>query len=157
PVVPGGLQLGEEPARAREVGDGHGRVDLHRCHLHQPSSPRHGHPPRRRVRSVSGSAGEGATHQDGGRRRRAPRGKWALVLAGAVVIAVGIGVGLPHLAKEGATVGTVLGLALLAGGLAVFVGGVVVLVRPRRWPGRLLIVVASVVLLALVTFVVGQA
>ena len=72
---------------------------------------------------VVGFAVERLTHGAG-------RGRVLVALAlGGAAIAVGVGFGGPHAAKEGATIPAVAGLAVLAGGLALFATGVVWLWR----------------------------
>jgi dienelactone hydrolase len=77
--------------------------------------------------------------------------------AGLVVVPVGIGIGLPHLAKAGAHVLTVAGLLALAGGLVLLVAGGTSLVRAsRRW-WRPVVGLAQLLAAGLVALTVGQA
>ncbi|MCU0265502.1 MAG: alpha/beta fold hydrolase [Actinomycetia bacterium] len=79
------------------------------------------------------------------------------VLAGAVGVAIGLGIGLPWLAKDGVSVVSVAALAALLGGLVLVAAGAVAVVR--RVPGwwRLLAVPALLVLAVLVVYPVGIA
>jgi pimeloyl-ACP methyl ester carboxylesterase len=80
----------------------------------------------------------------------------ALVLGGAA-IAVGVGFGGPHAAKEGATVPAVAGLAVLIGGLVVFAAGVGWLWRSAsRW-ARLPATLAAAISVFILCWTLGQA
>jgi len=76
---------------------------------------------------------------------------------GSVAIAVGIGIGLPHVAKTGFGLITVAGLVALVAGLVLAGAGASGLVRlTPRWP-RLLVVPAQLVVLLIVVWTLGQA
>lgn len=82
----------------------------------------------------------------------------ALVSIGSGAAATAVGAGLvPHLVKDGLTPTAVAAVVLVVGGLALLVSGVIRTMRARRWPGRLLVVVATVVFTALVLLIVGPA
>ena len=77
--------------------------------------------------------------------------------AGLLFLPVGIGIGLPHLAKAGAHPLTVAGLLALAGGVVLLVAGAAALIRgSRRWM-RPVIGLAHLLLAGLVTLTIGQA
>jgi hypothetical protein len=80
-----------------------------------------------------------------------------MFVEGCVAVAVGVGIGLPHLAKTGFGAATVAGLIVLAGGLVLVGAGAVALVRlTPRWR-RLLVVPAELVVLLLLVWTLGQA
>jgi len=77
--------------------------------------------------------------------------------AGLLFLAVGIGIGPPHLAKAGVHPLTVAGLLALAGGLVLLIAGGATLVRAgRRWR-RPFVVLAEVLLAGLAALTLGQA
>jgi pimeloyl-ACP methyl ester carboxylesterase len=76
---------------------------------------------------------------------------------GLVGVAVGIGIGLPHLAKVGPHLLTVAGLLSLAGGLVLLAWGGVTLVRAARPWHRAFVVPALLAVLYVVTWSLGQA
>ncbi len=88
-----------------------------------------------------GPAGRGVTP------RRIVAGVVAVVL-GVILVGIGAGIGLPYLAKTGATATTLAGLAALGIGLGLLVAGGITLVRalPGWW--RLVAVPVAVVVLA---------
>ncbi len=70
----------------------------------------------------------------------------AAVVGGLVLAAIGGGLGIPHLAKVGASFTTLVGLTLLVAGLALAVWGAIALIRgAHRWGrlGMLLAVLAA--------------
>ena len=76
---------------------------------------------------------------------------------GCISVAVGVGIGVPHLAKAGATPTTIAGLAVLAGGVVLLGFGAAVLVRAtQRW-WRALVVPALVVAIVVALWTLGQA
>jgi dienelactone hydrolase len=77
--------------------------------------------------------------------------------AGLLFLPVGIGIGLPHLAKAGAHPLTVAGLLSLAGGVVLLVVGAATLIRARRRWVRPAIGLAHLLLAGLVTLTIGQA
>lgn len=77
--------------------------------------------------------------------------------AGLLFLAVGIGIGPPHLAKAGAHPLTVAGLLALAGGLVLLVAGGATLVRAGRRRLRPLVVLAELLLAGLAALTLGQA
>ncbi len=81
----------------------------------------------------------------------------AALLVGAVVLAIGVGLGPPHLAKDGPLVVTVMGLLLLASGATVAITGVVALMRSTRGWRRLPIVPSAFVIVAVGLLTIGQA
>jgi pimeloyl-ACP methyl ester carboxylesterase len=72
-------------------------------------------------------------------------------------VAVGVGIGLPHLNKAGLSLMTVAGLLALAGGLWLLVAGGIGLVRAVRSWRRVIVVPALLVAVVLVVYVFGQA
>jgi hypothetical protein len=76
---------------------------------------------------------------------------------GLIGAAVGIGIGLPHLAKNGLHPLTVAGLLCLAGGLALLVWGGLTLVRAARTWRRTLVVPALLAMVFVVLWSLGQA
>ena len=92
----------------------------------------------------------------GGKPRSSARGLLACG-AGLLGITLGVGIGLPHLAKTGLTLASVVGLAALVVGLALMVVGARMLLRGRRWWVVVLTVLALVVVTALTLLTVGQA
>ena len=91
-----------------------------------------------------------------GRTRSSARGLLACC-AGLLGITVGVGIGLPHLAKTGLTLASVVGLAALVAGLVLMVVGARMLLRGRRWWVVVPTVLALVVVTALTLLTVGQA
>jgi uncharacterized protein len=93
------------------------------------------------------------TVRSGSRLRRAA----AAFPAGCAGVAVGVGVGLPHLAKTGLRLTTVAGLCVLAAGLVLlgYGGAVLVQAAPRWW--RVLVVPGVVLTLAVALLTLGQA
>ena len=77
--------------------------------------------------------------------------------AGCLVLGVGIGVGLPYLAKAGFHPITVVGLAVLAAGLALLAVGGVILVRAARTWRRILVVPVLLAAVAIAALTIGQA
>lgn len=77
--------------------------------------------------------------------------------AGLLFLPVGIGIGLPHLAKAGAHPLTVAGLLALAGGVVLLVAGGTTLVRARRRRVGPVIGLAHLLVAGLVTLTIGQA
>lgn len=77
------------------------------------------------------------------------------LLAGALLLSVGVGVGLPHLAKVGWAPFTVLGLAALAVGVALVTVGFVGLVRTVRGWSRLLIALPAAVVTLLLVYLLA--
>lgn len=92
----------------------------------------------------------------GGGRRATGRGLLACS-AGLLGITVGVGLGLPHLAKTGLTLASVIGLAALVAGLVLMVIGARIILRGRRWWVVVLTVLALVVVTSLTLLTVGQA
>lgn len=90
---------------------------------------------------------------------RGTRGERAGVAfaTGCIGVAVGVGIGVPHLAKTGATPITIAGLAVLAGGVVLLSFGAAELVRTtKRW-WRALVVPALVAAIVVVLWTLGQA
>ena len=77
--------------------------------------------------------------------------------AGLLGIAVGVGIGLPHLAKTGLTLASGVGLAALVAGLALMVVGARMMLRGRPWWVVVLTLLALVVVTGLTLLTVGQA
>ena len=77
--------------------------------------------------------------------------------AGLVGITVGVGIGIPHLAKTGLTLTTAVALAALVGGLVLMVVGARMILRGRRWWVAVLTIPALVIVTALTLLTVGQA
>ena len=77
--------------------------------------------------------------------------------AGLLGITVGVGIGLPHLAKTGLTLASAAGLAALLAGLALMVVGARMMLRERRWWVVVLTALALVVITAFTLLTVGQA
>ena len=76
---------------------------------------------------------------------------------GCVALAVGVGIGVPHLAKTGIDPITIAGLAMLAGGLVlVGFGGVVLVSTTRRW-WRALVAPGLFVAIVVALWTLGQA
>lgn len=76
--------------------------------------------------------------------------------AGLVGITVGVGIGLPHLAKSGLTL-TSAAVAALVAGLVLMVVGARMILRGRRWWVSVLAIPALVIVTALTLLTVGQA
>ncbi|MEO8696956.1 MAG: alpha/beta fold hydrolase [Acidimicrobiales bacterium] len=90
-------------------------------------------------------------------RGRAGARSGVMFAEGCVAVAVGIGIGLPHLAKTGLGLMTAAGLVALVAGLVLVGAGATGLVRATpRWP-RLLVVPAQLVVVLLVVWSLGQA
>ncbi len=91
-------------------------------------------------------------------RQASPLRRGALeAAAGLLFLPVGIGIGLPHLAKAGAHPVGVAGLLALAGGLVLLVAGGAALVRAsRRWL-RPFVVLGHLLLAGLAALTLGQA
>lgn len=90
--------------------------------------------------------------QRGGRGRRGG----VAFTAGLLGDAVGVGIGVPHLAKTGLTLATVAGLMSLAGGLALVAGGGATWVGlTPRW--RRAVVVPGLLIAGIVVWSLGQA
>ena len=91
-------------------------------------------------------------------RRASPLRRGVLeAAAGLLFLPVGIGIGLPHLAKAGAHPLTVAGLLALAGGLVLLVAGAATLVRAsRRWL-RPFVALGPLLLAGLAALTLGQA
>lgn len=90
-------------------------------------------------------------------RREARRGL-PVFAVGLVLMPVGIGLGLPHVAKTGLQPLSVAGLIALVGGLVLLVVGAVSLVRARRgWRRYLVTLPALIVAVVMATAVLGQA
>ena len=87
------------------------------------------------------------------------RSRWAAatlaLLVGAVLVSVGGGVGLPHLAKVGWGLATALGLVALVVGVVLAAAGLVVLVRAARGWWRLPVVVGAALVTLLVVYLVA--
>ena len=81
----------------------------------------------------------------------------AAVTAGLLATAVGVGIALPHVTKVGFTVVSLAGLACLAAGLVLVVGGTGTLLRATRPWWRIPIVVALLVAAYAVVFILGVA
>ena len=102
-----------------------------------------------------GHAGGMSTSElDGGTGRRAGTSvNLAAFLLALVLVAVGAGIGLPHLEKSGLTVATAVGLVALALGLVVVVGSGSRLLRSarswRRVPAAIALVVVAVLIVYL--------
>ena len=79
------------------------------------------------------------------------------VIAGLVATAVGVGIALPHVTKVGFTAVSLAGLACLAAGLVLVVGGTGTLLRATRPWWRIPIVVALLVAAYAVVFILGVA
>ena len=77
--------------------------------------------------------------------------------SGLVGITLGVGIGLPHLAKAGVTWGSVVGLVCLVAGLVLMVGGARVMVRGSRWWLSVPAIVGLVVVTGITQLTVGQA
>lgn len=77
--------------------------------------------------------------------------------AGCLLLGVGIGLGLPYLAKAGLHPVTFIGIAVLAAGLVLLALGGVALVRLARSWRRILVVPVLLVAVAIATVSVGQA
>ena len=85
-------------------------------------------------------------------------GRGAVACAvGLVAFAVGLGIGLPHLAKTGMTMATVAGLACLVAGAWLIVAGARAMLRGRRWWVAAPSIVGLLVLVGLASLTVGQA
>ena len=85
-------------------------------------------------------------------------GRGAVACAvGIVGFAVGLGIGLPHLAKTGATTVTVAGLACLGAGAWLVVAGARALLRGRRWWAVIPSIAGLLLLVGVVSMTVGQA
>ncbi len=89
----------------------------------------------------------------GGRPR--PAAAALALLVGALLFGVGVGVGLPHLAKVGWTPTTVLGLAALAAGVVLVAVGFVGLVRAARGWSRLLVALPAAVVTLLLVYLLA--
>ena len=79
------------------------------------------------------------------------------VIAGLLATAVGVGIALPHVTKVGFTAVSLAGLACLAAGLVLVVGGTGTLLRATRPWWRIPIVVALLVAAYAVVFILGVA
>ncbi len=77
--------------------------------------------------------------------------------AGVVAVALGVGIGLPHLVKTGLTPTSVAGLAALAAGLVLMVIGARMILAGRRWWAGALVSLTLVVVTALTLLTLGQA
>ena len=77
--------------------------------------------------------------------------------AGLVGITVGVGIGLPHLARTGLTLTSAAALAALVAGVVLMVLGARMILRGRRWWVAALAVPALVIVTALTLLTVGQA
>ncbi len=96
--------------------------------------------------------------RSGASDRRGARRGWPVFVAGLVLMPVGIGLGLPHVAKTGLQPLSVAGLIALVGGLVLLVVGAVSLVRARRgWRRYLVTLPALIVAVVMATAVLGQA
>ena len=85
-------------------------------------------------------------------------GRGAVACAvGLVAFAVGLGIGLPHLAKTGMTMASVAGLACLVAGAWLIVAGARAMLRGRRWWVAAPSIVGLLVLVGLASLTVGQA
>jgi dienelactone hydrolase len=91
-------------------------------------------------------------------KQASPLGRGALeVAAGLLYLPVGIGIGLPHLAKAGAHALTLAGLAALVGGLVLLgAGGAVLMRATRRWL-RPAVVLVELLVAGLAALTFGQA
>jgi fermentation-respiration switch protein FrsA (DUF1100 family) len=98
-----------------------------------------------------------AGNELGARKRRSTVRGLLTCCAALVGITVGVGIGLPHVAKTGVTLASVVGLAALAAGLALMVIGAWMILRGRRWWVAVLSILALVVVTALTLLTVGQA
>ena len=98
----------------------------------------------------------GSTPASARSRRQVPVPAWASIAFGAVLTAVGAGLA-PYVIEGGASPTAVLAVVSLAGGILLLVAGAVRSMRGRRWPGRSVVVVATVVFTALVLVIVGPA
>ena len=78
------------------------------------------------------------------------------VVVGVVVLAIGVGF-MPYLAKDGRSVEAVAGTVAVVAGLVLAVAGTVLATRGRRGIRRIAVGAGTVMLAALVTFVVGPA
>lgn len=88
---------------------------------------------------------------------RARRGLLALAL-GLVAFPIGVGIGLPHLAKTGLQSVAVVGVVALVAGAALLAAGIFWLIRAwRGWHQRALTISAIVIAVPLATVVLGQA
>ena len=74
-----------------------------------------------------------------------------------MAFAVGLGIGLPHLAKTGMTMATVAGLACLVAGAWLIVAGARAMLRGRRWWVAAPSIFGLLVLVGLASLTVGQA
>lgn len=85
-------------------------------------------------------------------------GRGAIACAvGLVGFAVGLGIGLPHLAKTGMTMVTVAGLACMVAGAWLIVAGARAMLRGRRWWVAGPSIAGLLVLVGLASLTVGQA
>jgi dienelactone hydrolase len=89
-------------------------------------------------------------------RPSVPGPAWVSIGSGAVATAVGAGL-VRHLVEDGLTPTAVTAVVLLVAGLALLVSGAVRTMRPRRWPGRTVVVVGTLLFTALVLMIVGPA
>lgn len=107
-----------------------------------------------------GDRGDGHDRHDRGNRHggRHPV-VWGSVLCalGLTGVVVGVGIGLPHLARAGASVTSLLGLVALGGGLGLLVLGARTLLRGRRWWVAAVSVAALGAVTGIALLTVGQA
>lgn len=89
-----------------------------------------------------------------GPARRRRLGAWAVVLMGAVLLAVGVGL-VPHVIKAGFTVTSALSLVLIVGGIVVTAMGARAALRGRHLPVRVVGVAATLLVVLLAVAVVA--
>lgn len=80
-----------------------------------------------------------------------------LCVLGLTGVVVGVGIGLPHLVRAGASVASLLGLLALGGGLGLLVLGARTLLRGRRWWVAVVTVAALGAVTGVALLTVGQA
>ena len=98
----------------------------------------------------------GSTPASARSRRQVPVPAWGSIAFGAVLTAVGVGL-VPHVIAGRASPTAALAVVSLAAGILLLVTGAARSMRGRRWPGRIAVVVTTIVFTSLVLIIVGPA